>query len=153
MWGFAVPDGHELTGFLRRCLSADEHVARKATKHASTEWHVDPDGVTMLWWRPLKNFSGLDPDADRWMGQKIEQAGDVIAPHIARWDPARVLAEVTLRKRLLDAYEAALTRPDTSEEVRRVLEWTLRVLVAGYAGRDGFREEWLLPDHEASESA
>lgn len=143
-------DGHELTGFLRRCLADDDHAARAAVKYASPEWHVADDGQTVLWWPALRHLA--EPEAENgWRGQTIEHGGDRLAPHIARWDPARVLVEVEVRTRLVDAYEAALTRPDTSEDVRRALEWTLRVLVAGYAGRDGFREEWRLPGHDASE--
>jgi hypothetical protein len=32
--------------------------------------------------------------------------------HIGRWDPARVLADVQARSRVLDAYERALAMPD-----------------------------------------
>jgi hypothetical protein len=66
--------------------------------------------------------------------------------------PARVLAEVAAKRRILDRYRlyerlaeerAADGRPDQStRNVRDTLRWAVELLALPYAGRDGWREEW-----------
>jgi hypothetical protein len=55
--------------------------------------------------------------------------------HIARWDPARVLAEVEAKRKILSMYE------DYTAE-RRHLGPVIWALAQPYAGRPGWREEW-----------
>jgi hypothetical protein len=74
----------------------------------------------------------------------------VSAEHIARWDPARVLAEVEAKRRILDLHEQAV--PDGHDQMgyRFACEHcaqttpcpTLRLLAQPYAERDGWQEEW-----------
>ncbi len=68
--------------------------------------------------------------------------GDRNAQHIARWDPARVLAEVDAKRRILDeaaAYSPELEHGDNGEwAFNRVV----RLLALPYAGRPGYRDEW-----------
>jgi hypothetical protein len=59
---------------------------------------------------------------------------DEYAEHIARWDPARVLAEVNAKRRILD-------------EAVRLMSYDgefqfLELLALPYADRPGYREEW-----------
>jgi hypothetical protein len=53
------------------------------------------------------------------------------AAHIVRWDPARVLAEVQAKRRILDefSWEAGETR-------------AIMHLAQPYAGQPGWQEEW-----------
>ena len=68
--------------------------------------------------------------------------------HIARWDPARVIAEIDAKRRLLDEHQ--IDRNSECETCReRGLErnqvWpclTVRLLAVVYADRPGYREEW-----------
>jgi len=80
----------------------------------------------------------------------------VDAAHIVRWDPARVLAEVGSKRRILDEYTEARRREaekpgydavgrlETSlaKVVAPALERVVRLLALPYAGRPGYREEW-----------
>jgi hypothetical protein len=65
------------------------------------------------------------------------------AEHIARWDPARVLAEVDAKRRILDHADVSRERgkigPSPGDGA-----WflTVRLLALPYADRPGFRDEW-----------
>ena len=82
-------------------------------------------------------------------------ADNVITPqrgeHIARWDPARVLAEVKAKRRILDEHAYApksdscrtcwrSNRGGTAREASPCP--TVRLLAQPYAGRDGWQESW-----------
>lgn len=86
----------------------------------------------------------------------------VRAEHIARWDPARVLAEVDAKRRIIDEHYVATGydghRAD-ADVCGRCAEddqaggsvgdpWpctTLRLLALPYSGRPGYRQEWRPP--------
>lgn len=85
-------------------------------------------------------------DGDAW----IELAGEV-ADHARRHDPARVLAEVDAKRRIVAAYEAALTAVAVSEGTPlagaaklnlRAREDAVRCVALPYAARPGYRSEW-----------
>lgn len=73
------------------------------------------------------------------------------AEHIARWDPARVLAEIEAKRRILDDYDivvSAIRRVDDVEGnqllyARRDARMSdIRWLAQPYADRPGFPQEW-----------
>jgi hypothetical protein len=81
------------------------------------------------------------------------------AEHIARWDPARVLAEVEAKRRILDvilAYEAKIDGEwgcchsadaigaGRCPEIDPNEIHALRLLAQPYAGWPGWREEWAV---------
>lgn len=83
---------------------------------------------------------------------------DEVAEHMARHDPARVLAEVEAKRRILDlhdgSHECSTLRRDTdwdgnpTEEVDSCT-WvaegtctTVQLLALPYADQEGYREEW-----------
>lgn len=88
--------------------------------------------------------------------------GELQARHIARWDPARVLAEVEAKRRIVDAYRAERRRRDayqapsardveTTEQTTqrrcsaarcRGLEIAAELLALPYADRPGYLSEW-----------
>lgn len=144
----------DLVTWLRGQLDEDERVAREA---GPGPWMA----IT------TRDFTG-GPDSALDLGGptgRVVLAGwfddDPIRPpeseHIARWDPARVLAEVDAKRRILDeilAYESKIDgewgcchsaegiaagqcpdiRPDDIHAVR--------LLALPYADRPGYREEW-----------
>jgi len=132
----------ELITFLRRQLDDDERVA-----HATLGVNVRADLIN-------------GKPAPRWVsrGDSVWDTNDIPrvkgtwareAEHIARWDPARVLAEIQAKRRILDWAEAAQREfdraglrtptPTTSEPM-----YFAALLAQPYAGRDGWREEWRL---------
>lgn len=76
------------------------------------------------------------------------RASDEDIRHIARWDPARVLAEVEAKRRILDLAPAAVMRalgtqdPDFRDGYLDAHEEAVKLLAQPYAGRPGWREEW-----------
>jgi hypothetical protein len=129
----------DLVEFVRACLDDDERVAQA----------VDPRG----WIEATEE--------GHW-----NEFNQTEIDHIARHDPARVLAEVAAKRAILDLHAITVTKvatapfdPDTGEprepeyEVEcAVCGWvnddptsgceTLRLLAQPFAGRPGWREEW-----------
>lgn len=151
----------DLVAFLRARLDDDEQAARRACQYASPEWHLDEEfGETVLWWPPEPRVAeeercrGLPVISDRWRGQTIESTGPDIAPHIARHDPARVLAEVDAKRRIMDEIAPEATALDETVDYSRRAEprdltrepylgdLLLRHLALPFAGHPDFREEW-----------
>jgi hypothetical protein len=67
----------------------------------------------------------------------IEEMDPAGAAHIARHDPARMLAEVAAKRRLIEVAVGAIesAQPLTGDRI-------VRLLAQPYAGRPGWRGEW-----------
>jgi hypothetical protein len=125
----------ELSTFLRACLDDDERVAREA---------LHEDAVRPGEW--MTEHHGMDPEAPMTCHIAEDRAGHYWsvahkvyipnAEHIARWDPARVLAEVEAKRRILDL------AAELQEREGRYADDFIRALAQPYAGRPGWREEW-----------
>jgi hypothetical protein len=62
------------------------------------------------------------------------------ATHIARWDPARVLAECEAKRRIV---ELVLDRPIRDHgDCKCESCWTLRLVALPYADHPDYRAEW-----------
>lgn len=151
----------ELIDFMRQALDDDESMARTATTVRQWEAASGTFGPTVRVgngdlddrgpeWSRTVNYAVWtceDDDEDcpaeaaSWMAE---------AEHIARWDPARVLAEVEAKRRILDLHEQAVPDGHDQQGYRFACEHcsqttpcpTLCLLAQPYAGRDGWREEW-----------
>jgi len=70
------------------------------------------------------------------------------AMHIARHDPAFVLADITAKRRVLDAYEEASSSYDAQYRLGlgsagdHALAMAIRLLASAYADQPGYRDEW-----------
>lgn len=85
------------------------------------------------------------------LGAEEMRTGD--GGHIVRWDPARVLAEVDAKRRILDLADD-ISGLDMSVDLDRRVgtrdmvaepyagEVLIKLLALPYAGRDGYREDW-----------
>lgn len=132
----------DLVAWLRQQLDEDERVALAAAQLAQTrDWWASAEGKVH------------DANAEGYrnlLGGENAWSLDEIGEHIARWDPARVLAEVEAKRRVLDRYEDALARcddPDESQlaagiQVSEYEDWIIPQLAQPYAGQPGWREEW-----------
>lgn len=131
-----------LTDFLLARFSEDEEIARGAYRDS-----VDNDGVcherwtdatTAVMWGDLAAITGLE--------------ADYLANHIARHDPARVLAECEAKRRIvaLHANEGeadGLSYCATCEDryVHDAADWpcpSIRPLALPYSDHEDFKEEW-----------
>lgn len=76
----------------------------------------------------------------RWPSSYTEPfASEVRAVHIARWDPARVLAECEAKRHLV-AFVGDLAEGDPVHGL--TAKEALRLLAVPYADREGYRPEW-----------
>ena len=146
----------DLLGFLRDRLDDDERIARAAAEHAngSEAWDLvsfvggdlDPGKHFSLsiGGRALNASSGDAPDDDT----------PVVAAelrHMANFDPARVLAEVESRRRILDLCERALAAAPSQfssfargqdDGFRQALEEAIKALALPYQSNPSYRREW-----------
>ncbi|MEU6233851.1 DUF6221 family protein [Kitasatospora sp. NPDC047058] len=129
----------DLVAFLRARLDEDERIARR-TRQPGYQWrNFDMDGE-------LRDSDNAGTVA------YIPHAND--RTHIARHDPARVLAEVDAKRHIIDLYEAAHERHLNKAERlspsamrrragrREALDDTLCLLALPYAGHPDYRPEW-----------
>jgi hypothetical protein len=141
----------ELIDLLRAQLDEDERVARAAdVKQGDPDWRVSPVAITagehftvrsVRDSRPIARVQRLDGDDDE---PAAILDGAATAEHIARWDPARVLAEVDAKRRILD--EHAPDRqgycPTCNDNTVEAPCHTVRLLALPMADRPGYLEEW-----------
>jgi hypothetical protein len=142
----------ELIAFLTACLDEDERVALEATAAGAS-------GGAEHWRTERVEYRHADTGVhDTWVirGERVKTPTLAMCPiditpritnHIARWDPARVLAEVEAKRRVLDEHP-----PDgdgfCGDGIGLVgCKWsypcpTVRLLAQPYAGRPGWRAEW-----------
>jgi hypothetical protein len=127
----------DLITWLRDQLDDDERVARAAD---SGRWLPEDKGIT------FEYYADDFPDGEA----QARLVADTRANqwHIASWDPARVLAEVDAKRRILDEYEKAFDRRRRHREdlasAGALLEMVsvVKLLALPYADRPGYREEW-----------
>lgn len=143
-----MTDAPDLATWLRAQCDEDERLARRAGSFHPV-WSYDPETFTVS--------SEAYPIAGR---KDVHGAplNDVDGEHIANWDPARVLADIDSKRRIIDAVEHYLDphpgQPCTNEDnpwvacdphVRaqnRVHPYALQLLALSYADRPGYRDEW-----------
>lgn len=113
----------DLITWLRDQIDDDERAARTA---ACGPWRQGTGGGGYVLGGPNGQFV-IAAQSQAWN-----------AGHIARHDPARVLAEVDAKRRRLDEIESML-RDDPTDETARYLA---QIDALPYADRDGYREEW-----------
>ena len=67
-----------------------------------------------------------------------------VACHVFRWDPARVLAEVEAKRRIVDEHAPDRNGycPTCDDNTTMAPCPTVRFLGLPYAGRPGYRDEW-----------
>ena len=148
----------ELVTFVRAALDRDEQVALAAT--AGPWWHdpgkawLGPEAFEAYDLRKGEEFVGYGESpfsgciAATGPGSHVQSMAD--AEHIARWDPARVLAEVQAKRAILDLAQPAVMRalatqdPDFRDGYVTACEDAVKLLAQPYAGQPGWREEWQL---------
>jgi hypothetical protein len=91
----------DLVAWLRAQLDDDERVASRISESQRT-------------WNTAGGWPETGPDTVMAAGGPVaEEVDEFDAEHIARWDPARVLAEVDAKRRIIDscARHAGFVRP------------------------------------------
>lgn len=131
----------DLIVWLRAALDEDEQVARATLA----------DNVHGSWRTvPAESDIGLhEAVVDNYAGVRLATGPADINEHIARHDPARVLAEVAAKRRIIDLHgrdhECSIYDHGEISSCNYILDGdcsTMRLLALPYAGRPGYREEW-----------
>lgn len=141
----------DLASFLLARLDEEQQLAERAAKP-----HHGPQqpGDTAVWqvekWVPSEHEEGAVPAA-RWVTDRSEMGiGQVrpdrgIAEHIARWDPARVLAEITAKRAIINGY----TSSRSMTHVHVALYGACCRLAAIWADHPDFDPLWAFDDDES----
>lgn len=121
----------DLVAFLRARYDEDEQVATAATPGP---WVAG--GIGDFGWSVSGPSGGVEADDS--------EAGRADAEHIARHDPARALAEVAAKRRVLDAWPDSFGQwsADQADAARAMKTAVLLLLALPYAGHPDYREEW-----------
>lgn len=135
----------DLVAFLRNRLDDDERIARAAT---DGNWVVDrpilADGVTtdISAEDTTRGYSSVATDSEGFGACSLADA-----THIARHDPARVLADVQAKRAILaqyvaDAAPAEHMRPLVTAVRQDRMEFVVHALAAVYVSHPDYRPEW-----------
>lgn len=124
----------DLVTWLRAQLDEDERVARAAEADNASPWQIEEPGANIR-------------TADHYTVVHIEDSTPepATAEHIARWDPARVLAEIDAKRRIIAHIGMVVISPGREAlpaEYVEQMELFLRALALPYADRPGYRSEW-----------
>lgn len=126
-----------ITEFLTARLDEDEAAARNAS---GAEWEVDDQKHPEAIYADFPGAVSISVvSGSRWSGEASVFDNDADAHHIARWDPARVLAEVEVKRTLI--------RWLNGDQIRNFCGYAfgdlaIRVLVRPYVDHPDCREEW-----------
>jgi hypothetical protein len=138
----------DLVAFLNARLDEDEQVAQAAL--GVNEMANARRGRPVARWESRDDGSIWDTSDTPAIRVRFTWRRE--AAHIARWDPARVLAEVDAKRRILAAYTGWVDRnagPSLADSVdagqEYGLEEAVRYLTLPYADHPDYRSEWA-PD-------
>jgi hypothetical protein len=131
----------DLATWLLEQVAADERLAaaQQGAPASCPRWEYRPNG------HPER---GVYEEGRIYLVIGDEHAPRVLLEHIATWDPARVLAECDVKRRIIAQHEPEdcwcgedatelIPRPATGRACSH-----LRLLALPYSDRPGYREEW-----------
>jgi hypothetical protein len=139
----------DLIAFLRDRLSEDEQAARiiePGGGHQPVRWTAKP-ASSGTWTHLVAEVRFADDPPEIHEDYVVALVRDDRAEwaHIARHDPARVLAEVAAKRQIINRYTAqtAIQYENSIEEDRAwVLESVIRLLALPHASHPAYRESW-----------
>ncbi|MGW2113772.1 DUF6221 family protein [Streptomyces zhihengii] len=126
----------DLVAFLRARLDEDEQAAQLAAEESGGAWSYDERAVV------------ADREGDMVAVGSQDFMGPEHGVHIARHDPARVLAEVEAKRQIVDRYERAMenrrAHPDdlASAGALLALHGAVKLHALPYADHPDYRQKW-----------
>jgi hypothetical protein len=129
----------DLADFLLARITEDENTAR-ATE--SQKWDVVADSVEADD-RDGELPNDLICEVDDWNRRTDGEPTRSRSRHIARWDPARVLAECEAKRRIVEAHNKRVDEDDSMAWIV-ASEVLLKTLALPYAAHPDYRAEWAL---------
>jgi hypothetical protein len=130
-----------LTEFLLARITEDEAAAQDCVD--SGAWSAFRHEEGLEWWVTSANFGHVVTTG--YVGNKDSRPN---AEHIARHDPARVLAEAAAKRAIVDEFVKRRDAPpesmDVAPEVAKIsaLKFACRALAAVYNDHPDYRQEW-----------
>jgi hypothetical protein len=124
----------DLGEFLLARIAEDEAAARTASGDGGRNWQSVSDGYEEFGWTV---GPGRTEGAGVYRYVVTDQAQ---AGHLARWDPARVLAECDAKRRIVVSCQEMQTAVVPTAAYLATV--TLRNLALPYADHQSYREEW-----------
>lgn len=147
-----------IVAFITARLDEDERIAQAAGSGPYARWAYAGE---------YDSYSGGEvylPDVDHYSKDiypyKVTSDNEGLSPsvgpdagrHIARHDPARVLADVEAKRALVDYWSRAFQNPIDADKfpghdwdlVRGAARWTLRHLATSYASHPDYQAYWAL---------
>lgn len=156
----------ELVEFLKARVAEDEEVARAAIQEdrpgSNWRWESSEDDSPFGDGRPIsdevqvslrtvENFStGIAGDLPAFVVGYAEEVDDGGGRHIARHDPARVLREITAKRRIIEDYQvarSALDQTDSRGSLRagsNAFFVACLALASVYSDHPDFSERWAI---------
>lgn len=146
----------DMIKWVRAQLDDDEAIARviSAGGYEPQTWHSGPDGpghVGVLLFAEDRMI-GDPPEAVERYDEPfaVVIGGRAEHRHIARWDPARVLAEVEAKRRILEEHgpderhpwECRACAGRYGDDGYPIPCPTVRLVALPFAGREGYLDEW-----------
>ncbi|MFE2832133.1 DUF6221 family protein [Streptomyces mirabilis] len=133
----------ELVDFLRARLDEDEAAARAVPADLGHSWS-DPGP----WVMAGSGGGGREAEVAKAADALEMPLAEAVAHHIARHDPARVLAEVEAKRRIVDLTAGMLSAAKGDSEVDHygglsAAEDTLRLLARPFRDHPDFDPSWL----------
>lgn len=121
-----------LSDFVLARIAEDENAAMRAGFGYGIEWTSDTDSA--------EDWSVVHADAKRDM---VGCEDRDVTQHIARWDPARVLAECEAKRRIV-SYADTMRQLDRSRDEMRTgdARVMLRALSLSYADHPDYDQSW-----------
>lgn len=134
-----------LTDFLLARIAEDEAVARAASPGGWTYRGIDSISGSTLY-DEMRSIASIDYDQDdyeRSVGRNIyEPEADANGAHIARHDPARVLAECEAKRRIVEWHDCEPEHVWGCGACTHDRPCVLALLALPYADHPDYREEW-----------
>jgi hypothetical protein len=129
-----------VTEFLLARLAEDEAVAREAALTVGWDGFGDQRVRSGQQWvysyHVVKRVRDDGPTDRRTVADCGSFVGMGTAPHVARWDPARVLAEVEAKRRIVEHHS-----PDDNWSYGEPCT-TLHLLALPYSDHPDYHEDW-----------
>jgi len=135
----------DLVEFLRARLDEDEEAAQRMNRNrlehpgAHESWSVERvEREEHIYSKPKR--SAFRP---RWVIGRLVMDGSSTMAFIARNDPARVLADVAAKRRIVDTYQQYHAHVADFGSVNTLM-FVMRVLALPYAAHPDYRQEWAV---------
>jgi len=127
----------DLAAFLNARYDETEATAQKCAEVYPPPWDVSDRGWVARVRADAPDFPIVaeleqDPGGDGWLGDRLE--------HIALHDPARILADIAAKRRIIAEYEASVRAvgDGLSAPEHRIIHY----LASVYADHEDYQPEW-----------